>query len=241
MKSTIAFLICLVQSSTTLVSAFFPGAPKVASSWISTSPVSTNRIEQVSRPSSALSAKESDRNMFGSKLMPDPTEEQLAEMMREFNITSAMDINTDPELTKWYPTKEFFEKFAFVNMTEKYNRKTQDVKMEFYSAYRKPILPQYKTFIADLMAMTHIQTTDARYKYDALHAFGICTQYYTIMKGYALQEEVTTSYDILHNLLMIMLIVSNRLYRVNHDWNFTLIFYHPISCLCLFVSYGRLM
>lgn len=196
MKSTIAFLICLVQSSTTLVSAFFPGAPKVASSWISTSPVSTNRIEQASRPSSALSAKENDRNMFGSKLMPDPTEEQLAEMMREFNITSAMDINTDPELTKWYPTKEFFEKFAFVNMTEKYNRKTQDVKMEFYSAYRKPILPQYKTFIADLMAMTHIQTTDARYKYDALHAFGICTQYYTIMKGYALQEEVT-SYDIL--------------------------------------------
>lgn len=123
--------------------------------------------------------------------MPDPTEEELAEMFREFNITSAFDINDDPELNKWLPSKEFFEKFAFQNMTEKYKRKTMDVKTDFYAAYRKPILPQYKTFIADIMAMTFVQTVDARYKYDALHAFGICTQYYTIMKGYALKDEVS--------------------------------------------------
>jgi hypothetical protein len=35
------------------------------------------------------------------------------------------------------------------------------------------------------------QSIDSRYKYDALHAFGICTQYYTIMKGYPLQDEVS--------------------------------------------------
>lgn len=64
--------------------------------------------------------------------------------------------------------------------------------------YRKPILPQYKTFIADVMAMTFVQTIDSRYKYCPLHAFGICTQYYTIMKGYALQDEI----DVIFNVMM---------------------------------------
>jgi hypothetical protein len=193
MKSTVAAVCFALQACT--VSAFFPGSPKVATSWVSSS--SNNRLEQavvgVSSPSpssSALSAERERGNMFGSKLMPDPTAEEMAEMFREFNITTAFDINDDPELTKWFPTKEFFEKYAFQNMTEKYKRKTMDVKMDFYAAYRKPILPQYKTFIADLMSMTFVQSIDARYKYDALHAFGICTQYYTIMKGYALQDEV---------------------------------------------------
>merc|ERR1712134_111366 len=62
----------------------------------------------------------------------------------------------------------------------------------------KPILPQYKTFVADVMAMTFVQSMDSRYEYDALHAFGICTQYYTIMKGYALQDEI----DIIFNEIM---------------------------------------
>jgi hypothetical protein len=93
-------------------------------------------------------------------------------------------------MLKWAPSKEFFETFGFQNNTERYKRKTMDVKMDFYANYRKPILPQYKTFLADLMAMTFVQSIDSRYKYDPLHAFGICTQYYTIMKGYALQDEV---------------------------------------------------
>jgi len=78
-------------------------------------------------------------------------------------------------------------------MTERYKRTVSEVKVDFYANYRRPILPQYKTFIADLMTVAHIQTVDSRYKYDALHAFGICTQYYTIMKGYALQDEVIFS------------------------------------------------
>jgi hypothetical protein len=137
--------------------------------------------------SSQLQATE--RNAFGSKLAPDFTEAELSEMFKEFNITN-FDINRDPELEKWAPSKEFFERFGFQNNTERYKRKTADVKMDFYNSYRTPILPQYKTFLADLIAMTFIQTIDSRYEYDALHAFGICTQYYTIMKGYALQDEV---------------------------------------------------
>lgn len=131
----------------------------------------------------------SERNAFGSKLLPDFTEEELTEMFKEFNITN-FDINRDVELEKWAPSKEFFERFGFQNNTERYKRKTMDVKIDFYNNYRNPILPQYKTFLADLLAMTFVQTIDSRYVYDALHAFGICTQYYTIMKGYALQDEV---------------------------------------------------
>jgi hypothetical protein len=139
---------------------------------------------------SSLYSSKPEKGVFGSKLMADVSEDDLAELFKEFNISN-FNVNKDPELAKWGPTKEFFEKFGFQNNTERYKRKTMDVKMDFYSAYTRPILPQYKTFIADLMSMTFVQSVDSRYKYDALHAFGICTQYYTIMKGYALQDEVS--------------------------------------------------
>jgi hypothetical protein len=141
--------------------------------------------------SSALPKTAEDRNPFGSKLMQDVSEDELEDLFNEFNITN-FNLDKDPELLKWQPSKEFFERFGFQNNTERYSRKTTDVKIDFYAAYRKPILPQYKTFIADIMAMTFVQSMDSRYEYDALHAFGICTQYYTIMKGYALQDEVSS-------------------------------------------------
>ena len=141
------------------------------------------------RESLQLDAYDPEKNIFGSKLMPEFTEEELTDLFKEFNITN-FDINKDPEIAKWAPSKQFFELYGFQNNTERYKRKTMDVKIQFYSEYTKPILPQYKTFIADIMAMSFIQSVDSRYKYDALHAFGICTQYYTIMKGYALQDEI---------------------------------------------------
>ena len=179
-----AFVIACVASCAGMAKAFFQTAPKVGG-W---NAKTVNRVEQ--REVAPLYSDNPDRNLFGSKLMPDPSEDELSEMFKEFNITTSFDINKDDDLIKWYPSKEFFEKFGFQNMTERYKRKTMDVKIDFYASYTKPILPQYKTFIADIMAMTFVQTIDSRYKYDALHAFGICTQYYTIMKGYALQDEV---------------------------------------------------
>jgi hypothetical protein len=144
-----------------------------------------------------LEAQKPERPTFGSRLMTDISEDELQELFNEFNITN-FELNKDTELTKWAPSKELFEKYGFQNKTERYKRKTMDVKISFYSAYTRPILPQYKTFIADIMALTHIQTVDSRYEYDALHAFGICTQYYTIMKGYPLQEEI----DVIFNEMM---------------------------------------
>lgn len=119
------------------------------------------------------------------------TQDELREMFREFNMTS-FDFDEDPDLLKWAPNNEFFEKFGFVNSTERYSRQVMHVKTEFYKEYTTPILPQYKTFVADMMTVGHVQTVDARFKYDPLFAFGLCTQYYTIMKGYALQDEVYT-------------------------------------------------
>ena len=139
----------------------------------------------------------SDRNVFNSKFLSGIGEDELADLFKEFNITN-YDINTDPEMMKWNPSKEFFEKFGFQNNTEKYARKTMDAKIDFYKAYTKPLLPQYKTFIADLITVYFIQRIDSRYKYDALQAFGMCTQYYTIMKGYALPDEI----DVIFNELL---------------------------------------
>lgn len=129
--------------------------------------------------------------------MPTYNEDELSEFFKEFNITN-FDLDKDPELAKWAPSKEFFERFGFQNNTEKYKRKVMDVKSDFYAAYRNPILPQYKTFLADLMTVTFIQIVDSRYEYDELHAFGLCTQYYTIMKGYPLQDEI----DIIFSTMM---------------------------------------
>lgn len=172
----------------------------LAPSCLALVPRSISRIARLNgqqTTTSLLDAPTSDKNSFGSKLLPDFTEEELREMFKEFNITN-FDLSRDPDINKWAPSKEFFETFGFQNNTERYKRKTADVKVEFYSTYTKPILPQYKTFIADIMAMTFVQTIDSRYKYDALHAFGICTQYYTIMKGYALQDEI----DVIFNVMM---------------------------------------
>jgi len=176
------------------IEAFFPSASR----WATQSPAAASSSASSSRLSAQIDPKE--RNPFGSKLMQDVTEDELEELFREFNITN-FSIEKDPELLKWAPSKEFFERFGFQNNTERYKRKTMDVKIDFYAAYRRPILPQYKTFIADVMSMTFVQSMDSRYKYDALHAFGICTQYYTIMKGYALQDEVRYMKNSLHVLL----------------------------------------
>lgn len=186
---TFVFLFCCYSLQKN-VQAFNPmRVSKVVTGKSSDSPLGSR--------SSQLNAYDKDKNPFGSKLMPDLTEAELTELFKEFNISN-FDVNKDPELAKWAPSKQFFETYGFQNNTEKYKRKTADVKTDFYNAYRKPILPQYKTFIADIMAMTHVQSIDSRYKYDALHAFGICTQYYTIMKGYALQDEI----DIIFNEMM---------------------------------------
>lgn len=149
----------------------------------------TSKVTTQAKHQSSL---QSDRKAFASKLLPVYDEDELADIFKEFNITN-FDYRNDPELAKWQPSKEFFEKFGFQNNTERYKRKVADVKTDFYSTYTTPILPQYKTFIADLLAVTYIQIIDSRFEYDALHAFGLCTQYYTIMKGYPLQDEVRIS------------------------------------------------
>lgn len=166
-----------------LSSALIPNAARLARGGASSgvTPV------RMSTPNGGASP--SDKPYFKSKFVPDLTEQELSVMFKEFNITN-FDLNKDPEILKWAPSKEFFEQYGFQNNTERYKRKTMDVKIDFYGSYRQPILPQYKTFIADIMVMYSVQTIDSRFKYDAIFAFGVCTQYYTIMKGYALQDEV---------------------------------------------------
>lgn len=161
--------------------AFFPSQVKLGSSM--------KEIVGYRHDELKLNQHNPDKNVLGSKLMPPFSEAEMSALLKDLNITN-FDLSKDPELAKWAPSKQFFEKFGFQNNTERYKRKTMHVKMDFYSNYTKPILPQYKTFLSDLLTVSFLQTVDSRYSYDILHAFGICTQYYTIMKGYALQDEV---------------------------------------------------
>ena len=178
MQFAVIILLCVIG-----VQAFLPGPVKLAL---------TTKTFTRHKKNTQIYVHNPDKNVFGSKLIPPMSETELSELLKEFNITN-FDARSDPELTKWEPSKQFFEQFGFQNNTERYKRKTMHVKMDFYSNYTKPILPQYKTFISDLLTVMFLQTIDTRYVYDSLHAFGICTQYYTVMKGYALQDEVDMS------------------------------------------------
>ena len=53
-----------------------------------------------------------EKNTFNSKLLPNFSEDELREMFKEFNITN-FNVEEDPEILKWSPSKEFFEKFGF--------------------------------------------------------------------------------------------------------------------------------
>jgi hypothetical protein len=176
-KAVLLLALCLSAAL-----AFLPAQVKLGASM---NGIVANRLETTE----LNQFKHADKTQFDSKLMPPFSEDELNAILKEFNVTN-FDLDKDPELNKWSPSKEFFEKFGFQNNTERYKRKTMDVKIDFYSAYTSPILPQYKTFVSDVMTMVHFASIDSRYVYEPLHAFGICTQYYTIMKGYALQDEV---------------------------------------------------
>lgn len=185
-QSHLLLLIVILACCFFSTSGFFPAAARFGSN-LAQHTASLGGAG--SSASKRMSSFNPDRNMIDSKLLPPMSEEEFSSMLKEYNITN-YDINSDPEMLKWAPSKEFFERFGFDNRTQT-TRTLMDVKTEFYSAYTTPILPQYKTFIADLMNVLFTQRMDARYQYDALHAFGICTQYYTIMKGYAFQDEVS--------------------------------------------------
>jgi hypothetical protein len=168
------------------VNAFFPRNQR-----LSLGKNTANQVSATSKPSV------SEENIFTSRLVPPVTDEEFDEMFKEFNVTALEYRNKDPELEKWRPSKDLFEKYGvkMLNQTLQNPRTLMDVKTKFYDKYTVPLLPQYKTFIADFMAINHYQTIDTRFVYDTLFAFGICTQYYTIMKGYALQEEVSITYN----------------------------------------------
>eukprot|EP00599_Poterioochromonas_sp_BG-1_P005040 CAMPEP_0173148656 /NCGR_PEP_ID=MMETSP1105-20130129/9853_1 /TAXON_ID=2985 /ORGANISM="Ochromonas sp., Strain BG-1" /LENGTH=311 /DNA_ID=CAMNT_0014063359 /DNA_START=352 /DNA_END=1287 /DNA_ORIENTATION=+ len=114
--------------------------------------------------------------------------------MKEFNITEDTLKSLNPSLVS-VENKEFFEKMML--RPKKVRRTLMEAKIDFYSEYRTPILPQYKTFITEFLTVLLLQVEDATYEYDALHAFGICTHYYTIMKGYPLEDEI----DLIFNAL----------------------------------------
>lgn len=69
-------------------------------------------------------------------------------------------------------------------------RERMHAKMDFHRRYAVPILPDYKAFLSDFIGAMFSLTSDPTFECDALTAFGICTQYYTLMKEYVLRDQV---------------------------------------------------
>lgn len=126
-------------------------------------------------------------DILDEKTQAELDEDEISMILREFNITDDVMRSFDEDLNP-KEGKEFFE--TMVLRPKKQRRTVMEAKIDFYEDYRTPILPQYKTFISEFLTVLLLQIEDGRYQYDPLHAFGICTHYYTIMKGYPLEDEV---------------------------------------------------
>lgn len=64
------------------------------------------------------------------------------------------------------------------------------VKKRFESSYTLAIAPHYRTYVLDLLAFTHVQRQQTHFHYDAIYALGLCTQFYSAMRHYAVPQEV---------------------------------------------------
>lgn len=200
MRSFVSIAILLASPA----SAYFPTRFRNSHSRSSQPSESNSQPQQQQDSSTRLHVRQP---VPGSKLTPPFTEEEVSNIFKEFNITIA-DFDNDPEIQKWEPSKEFFDRVApSLDAKDAKKYAVQDVKTAFYSNYRVPILPQYKTFISDLMVTGISQSSDVRFIPDALYAFGLCTQYYTIMKGYALQDEVILKICYFHCILSVCCVV----------------------------------
>lgn len=95
----------------------------------------------------------------------------------------------------WAESKKFLESLGFPSGPVLNKRNSMDVKMDFYTSYKRPILPDYTDFIADMLTVTYIQRDCTGFKYDSLYAFGVCTQYYSVMREYQQANEVDTIFN----------------------------------------------
>ncbi|KAG5188183.1 thylakoid formation protein-domain-containing protein [Tribonema minus] len=71
----------------------------------------------------------------------------------------------------------------------------------FCEQYKRPILPQYRTIVNDLIQSTHLTLVDARFKYDAVFALGLHGIYFRLLKSYPGEGEAQTIFDALTNCL----------------------------------------
>ncbi|CAM9458799.1 unnamed protein product [Chrysoparadoxa australica] len=85
------------------------------------------------------------------------------------------------------PQSEVFEKYGHLKGAKV--TPVSETMTKFCQLYTKPILPQYRTLANELLQSTHLTIMDARYKYDAVFAFGLHAFYYRTMSGYPGETE----------------------------------------------------
>eukprot|EP00611_Tribonema_gayanum_P024275 TRINITY_DN531_c0_g3_i1.p1 TRINITY_DN531_c0_g3~~TRINITY_DN531_c0_g3_i1.p1 ORF type:complete len:316 (-),score=100.65 TRINITY_DN531_c0_g3_i1:36-926(-) len=73
--------------------------------------------------------------------------------------------------------------------------------MSFCKCYPKPILPQYRTLVNDLIQSTHLSVVDARFTYDAVFATGLHGIFFKLMRSYPGEGEEKVIFDCLMNCI----------------------------------------
>lgn len=175
MKTIVLFLL-LIQFGTVL--SFLPGHVKLGS-----------RLSGLGRARTKIDQPDG-RNRFtceSDKSSPKFSATGSPQLQNDLGSSTFNIFST--QRSKIGASGQIHQKLAFLS-EQRNTKKSMHVKMDFYSTYTNPIESHYTAFLSNLMSTTFTQTTHELYAYDALQAFGLCTQYYTIMKEYALSDQV---------------------------------------------------
>lgn len=176
MNAMMTFALLLWSLQFSFVLSFLPGHTKFA-----------GRLNGLGRARSKSEQRDLKSKLHVDKEVSKFSENGSPGQMSDSNSARLNIFSTlQPKLIK---SEQLLHKFASGHV-DRHKRRPMHAKMDFYSSYTAPILPQYSAFLSDLISVVFSQTAHELYVYDPLHAFGLCTQYFTIMKEYVLPDQV---------------------------------------------------
>jgi hypothetical protein len=77
----------------------------------------------------------------------------------------------------------------FGSLKGKAVRTVSESMIEFSKLYKRPVLPQYRILVNELIQSTHLTVVDARFQNDAMLSYGFSTFFWRLMTGYPAEGE----------------------------------------------------
>mmetsp|Transcript_18355 Transcript_18355/g.30611 ORF Transcript_18355/g.30611 Transcript_18355/m.30611 type:complete len:344 (-) Transcript_18355:218-1249(-) len=111
---------------------------------------------------------------------------------REGECIQTLDANGDPDT-------EFFKKFG--KFKGQKVRTVAETLQQFYTTFTKPIFPQFRNIVSEILVSTHLAVVTPMFTYDPVFASGLKTMWEQFMGSYPLPEQLSEMYTAMINSL----------------------------------------